>query len=374
PVVMFVAFIFVAPKWYDKANKQLLKWFAVIFFLLLAISLWLIPMLLQVANNPVADVVAYRDNILLKQTVNRYANSWGHIKPFYYYVLEVIPLFWLPLSLFLPWLFKPFKQAFVQKDRRVIYPLVMVMCVLFFFSISKGKRAEYMLPILPLLVLAIAPYFELLINKKSVQRLLFALVLVLSLLFVVVGLAGIFEAEKVSSLTAKYFVNPWYWMASLGVFGLIIVVLFKKQTVKLYALFILGLWLSYGLWATPMVDKAMSTEPMMAAIAKIVPKGAELGLVGMREKLLLHTRWQTTHFGYHHPKAEQQQAGINWIFDKPNRYLLVNNLYLNDCFTTKTSIVYDSFHQAKWQLFSSAQLNKSTCKSDNLNYASFNTK
>ncbi|MCF6288922.1 MAG: glycosyltransferase family 39 protein [Proteobacteria bacterium] len=371
PVLMLFALIIVAPKWYDKGDKQLLKWFAGIFFLLLAVSLWLVPMLLQVANNPVADVVAYRDNILLKQTVNRYASSWGHIKPFYYYVFEVIPLFWLPLSLLLPWLFKPFKQAFAQKDRRIIYPLVMVLFVLLFFSLSKGKRAEYMLPILPLLVLVIAPYFELLLNKKGVQRLLFALVLILSVLFVMVGLAGIFEVEKVSSLTAKYFVNPWYWMTSVGVFGLLVIAVLRKHSVKLYAVFVSSLWLSYGLWAAPLVDKAMSTEPMMAAITKVIPQDAELGLVGMREKLLLHTRWQTTHFGYHHPKTEQQQVAINWIMQKPSRYLLINYRYLNDCFMVENSIDYDSFHKSKWLLFSIESLAKSRCSPDNGEYAQF---
>jgi 4-amino-4-deoxy-L-arabinose transferase-like glycosyltransferase len=356
PVLMLFGLIVVSPSWYDKNNKQLLKWFAGIFFLLFAVSLWLVPMLIQVENNPTPDVLAYRDNILLKQTVNRYAKSWAHHQPFYYYVLEVIPLFWLPLSLFIPWLIKPLKQAYKSKERRIIYPMVMVFFVIFFFSLSKGKRAEYMLPILPMFVLVVAPYFEVLSAKKGVHRLLLTLILLLSAVFAMVGLAGVFEVEKISRLTAKYFVNPWYWMASLGVFGLIIVALFRKNAIKMYTVFMLGLWLSYGLWALPLVDKAMSTQPMMAAIAKVIPKGAELGLVGMREKLLLHTQWQTTHFGHHHPKIEQQQAAINWVKEKPNRYLLVNKDYLNHCLKAEDHLSYDSFHQSKWFLLPSISI------------------
>lgn len=364
PVLMLFGLIIVSPSWYDKSNKQLLKWFAGIFFLLIAVSLWLIPMLIQVENNPTPDVLAYRDNILLKQTVNRYAKSWAHLQPFYYYVLEVIPLFWLPLSLFIPWLIKPIKQAFINKERRIVYPLVMVFFVIFFFSLSKGKRAEYMLPILPMFVLIIAPYFKMLMARQGIQRLLFALVLFLSVIFALVGGAGIFEVERISQLTEKYFVNPWYWMASLGAFGLIVVVLFRKNTIKMYTIFIIGLWLSYGLWALPMVDKAMSTEPMMNAIAKVIPKDAELGLVGMREKLLLHTQWKTTHFGHHRPKEEQQQAAVNWIKAKPNRFLLVNRDYLSECFPIKDKIDYDSFHANKWLLFSNTvcQPNSETYK------------
>ena len=374
PVLMLFGLIIVSPSWYDKNNKQLLKWFAGIFFLLMAVSLWLIPMLIQVDNNPTPDVLAYRDNILLKQTVNRYAKSWAHLQPFYYYVLEVIPLFWLPLSLFVPWLIKPIKQAFRDKECRIIYPSVMVLFVIFFFSLSKGKRAEYMLPILPMFVLVIAPYFEQLIQKKGLQRLLLAVVIILSVLFSLIGFAGIFEVEKVSQLTAKYFVNPWYWMTTLGIFGLISAAIFRKQAIILYTVFILGLWLSYGLWAAPMVDKAMSTQPMMVALAKVVPKDAELGLVGMREKLLLHTQWPTTHFGHHHPKAEQQQAGINWINQRSNRYLLVNSQYANECFNSGNKISYDSFHQDKWWLFSVHELNKNSCKINNTIYPLFSTK
>ncbi len=368
PVLMLFGLIIVSPSWYDKNNKQLLKWFVGIFFLLLAVSLWLVPMLIQVDQNPTADVLAYRDNILLKQTVNRYAKSWAYHQPFYYYILEVIPLFWLPLSLFIPWLIKPIKLAFKEKDRRVIYPLVMVFFVIFFFSLSKGKRAEYMLPILPMFVLIVAPYFEMLVTNKGIQRLLLALVLIISIIFTFIGLAGIFEVEKISQLTAKYLVNPWYWIASLGGFGLIIVALFRRKPIKMYAVFITGLWLSYGLWALPLVDKAMSTQPMMAAIAQVIPKDAELGLVGMREKLLLHTKWQTTHFGHHRPKEEQQQAAVNWINEKPNRYLLVNKDYLNKCFSSNDKIEYASFHAKKWILFSNT-----LCQSNSVEYTHYSS-
>ena len=373
PVLMLFALFISPPAWNDKKNKQLLKWLAGILFLLMAVSVWLIPMLLQVENNPTAENLAYRDNILLKQTVNRYANSWAHHKSFYYYVLHVIPLFWLPLSLFIPWLIKPIKQAFLEKESRIIYPLVMLVLGVFFFSLSKGKRAEYMLPLLPMFVLVIAPYFEVLINKKGIQRLLIILVLLFSVMFAVLGVSGLFEVEKISRLTVKYNVNLWFWMATIGVFGLLTMVFLRKHTIKLYSVFIVGLWLSYGFWAAPLVDKAMSTKPMMEAISQVVPKQAELGLVGMREKLLLHTKWNTTHFGHHRPMKEQQQTAINWVGKNTKRYLLVNHQYLNDCFTKENSLAYDSFHSEKWLLFSYENFSPSNCKVDNSTFPQFST-
>jgi len=371
PVLMLFGMLVVPPSWYDKNRKQLLRWFLGLVFLLLAVGLWLLPMLLQVENNPSADVLAYRDNILLKQTVNRYAKSWAHIQPFYYFVLEVIPLFWLPLSLFVPWLVRPIKQAFVDKERRIIYPFVMLVLIVFFFSLSKGKRAEYMLPALPLFVLLIAPYFESLIKIKALQRLIFALVLIVSLLFTLVGLSAVVGVEKITQLTDKYAVNPWYWLSFVGVYGLFLLVVVRKNALKLYTVFIIGLWLSYSLWAAPLADRAMSTEPMMRAIAKIVPKDSELGLVGMREKLLLHTQWPTTHFGHHHPKADQQQAAINWIFAKPQRYLLLNSDFASSCFVPENSLKYESFHNKKWLLFAAKNLDKNYCETNGKKYSEF---
>ena len=56
-----------------------------------AISLWFVPMLLAVATSGRAEYAAYRDEILFKQTVGRYAAAWHHVKAWYYFLVEVIP-------------------------------------------------------------------------------------------------------------------------------------------------------------------------------------------------------------------------------------------------------------------------------------------
>ncbi|MCV5233325.1 hypothetical protein OFC56_39795, partial [Escherichia coli] len=61
-------------------------------FMLLTIACWFVPMvsIVEISHNP--DFAAYRDNILFKQTGERYANSWGHIQPWYYFIVSVIPV------------------------------------------------------------------------------------------------------------------------------------------------------------------------------------------------------------------------------------------------------------------------------------------
>jgi 4-amino-4-deoxy-L-arabinose transferase-like glycosyltransferase len=106
----------------------------------LAIGLWLVPMLLAVAQSGDPVLQAYRDNILLRQTVTRYASAWHHVKPFWYYLTSVIPPFWLPLSLLLPWLVVAWRKAIQGQDRRIILLLGYLVLVVSFLGLAGQAR------------------------------------------------------------------------------------------------------------------------------------------------------------------------------------------------------------------------------------------
>ena len=116
------------------------------------------------------EYAAYRDEILFKQTVGRYAAAWHHVKPWYYFIVEVIPALWLPWSLLLVWLVPRFKAAFHERNARVWLPLFWVLLVLVFFSASPGKRGIYILPALPALAIAALPFLESLLARAGVRR------------------------------------------------------------------------------------------------------------------------------------------------------------------------------------------------------------
>ena len=78
----------------------------------------------------------------------------GHQKPFYYYFPYLI-LGGLPWSLFLPFaMVQWFKDRAFSKDS-ILFLLLWVGIVFFFFSLSAGKRAIYLLPLYPPLSLLI---------------------------------------------------------------------------------------------------------------------------------------------------------------------------------------------------------------------------
>jgi hypothetical protein len=70
----------------------------------LVLAAWLVPMLLHVANSGSPELAAYRDELLFQQTVTRYTAAWHHLRPWYYFLVEVVPVLWLPFSLLLWWL------------------------------------------------------------------------------------------------------------------------------------------------------------------------------------------------------------------------------------------------------------------------------
>ena len=146
------------------------RWWLAPLAMLIAVSLWFVPMLLTVAASGSAEYAAYRDEILFKQTVGRYAAAWHHVKAWYYFILEVIPALWLPWSLLLIWLAPRFKAAFHERDARVWLPLFWALLVLVFFSASPGKRGIYILPALPALAIAALPFLESLLTRAGVRR------------------------------------------------------------------------------------------------------------------------------------------------------------------------------------------------------------
>ena len=78
----------------------------------------------------------------------------------------MIALFWLPFSLAFGWLWRDWRDAWRERDARAWLPLAWALLVLLFFSASPGKRDMYILPALPAVALAAAPYLSALLAAR----------------------------------------------------------------------------------------------------------------------------------------------------------------------------------------------------------------
>jgi 4-amino-4-deoxy-L-arabinose transferase-like glycosyltransferase len=86
---------------------------------------------------------------LWRQTVGRFAGGWSHSQLFYFYFVR-FPLGFLPWAIFLPWmLYDTLPLRSGEKRREVLFLFVWFAFLFVFFSLSKGKKDNYLLPLYP---------------------------------------------------------------------------------------------------------------------------------------------------------------------------------------------------------------------------------
>jgi 4-amino-4-deoxy-L-arabinose transferase-like glycosyltransferase len=354
PLLMLLPYAFVRLKKIGTAGPEIAvswSWLLGPVMLFAAVSLWFLPMLYWVEHYNNAAYDLYRDNILLKQTVTRYSNSWHHVKPFWYYLTEVIPLFWLPISLMLPWLVLHWKAAFQAGDRRIILPLCWVVLVLIFFSLSPGKRGVYMLPALPMLALVTAPYLQHILRSKLLNGFIWSTVLLLSAVFLIFGIAGELALPFAHKLAVKYELEPWAMFMTLGAIGFLICALtFMRRRFVSWLLFIPSLWIIYSTWGYTLMDPVRTPKAIYVNIQTLIPDNAELGLIDTAEQFLLFSPYRITHWGYHTAVQPQLAAAWRWQQQASNRFVLLDSSIDTACFDFSKGKAVGLAHRVEWLL------------------------
>jgi 4-amino-4-deoxy-L-arabinose transferase-like glycosyltransferase len=304
----------------------------------LAISLWLVPMVTSALGHPDPAYRAYMDDILFKQTAKRYAQSWDHHQPPWYH-LTVMATMWLPLLLALPWAAPAWKRRLQRRDPRYLLPLLWWALILLFFSIPDGKRDVYILPALPMACLAFAPLLPGIVRKAWPRRIAFAFAAVFALLLTGAGLAMLlgnpgFETRLVGDRGLAGGAVPLAWTllamgggawASLLWFGL-------RRPLAALVSSLAVVWVLYGLLSYPLLNDSSSARGLMTGVDRRLPADAQLGLVAWREQNLLMAQRPVATFGFRVPWHEQLRQAIAWQGEVPQRrWLLVQEPALSQC-------------------------------------------
>ncbi|MGX5672593.1 ArnT family glycosyltransferase [Thermomonas fusca] len=294
-----------------------------------ACGVWLVPMLIAALGNGSGDYRAYVDDILLRQTVTRYANSWHHGQPWWYFI-EVLLTAWLPTALALPWAIPAWRRRLRRRDARFLVPLGWVLLVFVFFSIPSGKRDMYILPALPMLALALAPLLPGILRRPNAQRLLLGFVLVFSLAALGAGLAMLlgdpgFERRFMEGRDAHVADGLAWMFTAIGGFGLGSALWFgRRRAHGALVAMLTALWLLYSLVGAPLLNDGSSSRGLMRNVGAAIGPQAELGLVGWREQQLLMADRPAADFGFKRDAALQFADGVRWQHTHPRaRWLLV---------------------------------------------------
>ena len=313
----------------DLGRGNALRWAGGALAFLAAIALWLGPVLAVGLRSGNPEHAEYLDNILFKQTAQRYADPWHHVEPWWYFG-EVVMLFWLPFSLALPWLAGHWRAAWRARDARVWLPLAWCALVLVFFSLSAGKRDMYILPALPALALAAGPYLGEVAARPGFRRVLLAFVLLLSLVLLGGGAAALlgepgFERKLVAERGIEQHA-AWLWgmLAAVGALGLAGAITWRvRGAAKACALLLVALWCGYGFVVHPVLDDENSAHKVMREARAAAGPGIVLGLVDWKEQNLLQAEGPVAEFGFRQPPAVQLARAHAWLLqDAGGRRLL----------------------------------------------------
>ncbi|MFL6547950.1 MAG: ArnT family glycosyltransferase [Povalibacter sp.] len=319
--------------------------------LLLAVSVWLVPMLMAAQHDPALQ--RYRDEILFGQTVHRYAGAWHHREPFWYFVVNVIPGLWLPFTALLPWLIPQWREALRARDQRIFLPLAWIVLVVLFFSLSSGKRGVYVLPALPALAIAVAPFMASIAQRRKAQMVVFVIVACLAV-FMLAGSAYMFFSPlQRHTLIDEYGVDVLMPLLAMG--GAAALVCLITRTARGFAAwggFLAVEMLIVSFMINPVIDASRSSAAFIRKVEQQTRNVSELGVVAYKEQFLLHIQRPIVNFGHARwREAEQETAdAAAWQAQKEGRVLLMDEPTRTLCFKSATARLVGIASGDRWYL------------------------
>ncbi len=337
-----------------------LRWSAGALAFLAAIALWIVPMVLTVRASASAEYHAYLNDILFHQTAARYAESWDHLQPWWYFA-GIIAYGWLPLSIILIGVVPRWVERLTARDARFLLPLGWVALIIVFFSIPSGKRDVYIMPALPWIALLAAPFMDELLEKPWLRRALFALTMVFALGFLAAGIGAwngwiaAANALVIERGLGNGGAGLWGFLIGVGVIAALAALLFRiRRSAIGLGVTLAGIWLLWGFWAYPVLNDSTSAAKIMRKAGEVAGPTAEIALVGWKEQNLLLADREVTEFGFKKPKNQQLAEAIRWQEKNPDtRWVFILDRVMAPCIDRDKAIVVGHANRREWLMFKS---------------------
>jgi len=156
PLLLSLIYLIIQKDW--KRLKEMKLFPGMLLFAVIVLS-WYLPAVLKGGK-------AYLNETLFQQTINRYSGGWSHARPIYYYFYN-FPVEFLPWFLFLPAaMVYGYSKEMFEKRREFLFLLVWFVVIFLFFSLSKGKRGLYILPLYPAASLMVGKLWDDLLSSR----------------------------------------------------------------------------------------------------------------------------------------------------------------------------------------------------------------
>ena len=321
------------------------------------LALWLVPMWIVVERIHSPELLAYRDNILLRQTAERYAHAWHHIKPWHYYLTTALPTMWFPPRL------RSIRNLWPSSAAlRVL--LSWVALVLLFFSMSPGKREVYILPALPMFALALAYVWEQApAEGRRAASLLLRAALAVSGLLLLLAAVALFAPDRLPSGADDYAdavaaLAPGLLLLGLALSG-IVWLLRKRALFEQLALASVLAWLFISFWLWPNLNAHRTPRAIMQELERSIAPEAEVGMLEFKEQFLLFADRPLVHFSYLAPLPLQEWNAWRWMRADSARVLLLPDHLALRCFDLAKGRVLGEAHRRNWILLDASAARES---------------
>jgi 4-amino-4-deoxy-L-arabinose transferase-like glycosyltransferase len=325
-LLMFVPYLFARWRGWDgvtRTSQSALKWLGGIAAFLAPILTWGIAVLVVAKARGAPEYQAYVDDLFFRQTAGRYAGSWSHPQPFYYY-LPIVLFNWFPMSLAYIGAAPRWWRDLKAREPRILLPLGWTLLILVFFSIPVGKRDVYLMPAIPMVALAMAPYLEEMTQARWLRNTAFWIALVGG---IAIAGAGLWAAFGHSAKVETFIVQRELEDLGHRVFGMVVVIglafiaaaawFRPKRGIHALLAGIAALWLVWSFWSYPLLNDSSSAKGVMQKARELAGLDAEIGLVAWKEQNLLMAEGRVRDFGFLNPWDKQLAEAIAWQAENP---------------------------------------------------------
>jgi 4-amino-4-deoxy-L-arabinose transferase-like glycosyltransferase len=359
-LLMFAPYLFARWRGWDGVTRTThsgLRWFGGILAFLAPILTWGIAVLLVAKSRGTAEYTAYVNDLFFRQTAGRYSGSWSHPQPFYYY-LPIVLFNWFPMSLAYIGAVPQWWRDLKAGESRILLPLGWTFLILIFFSIPVGKRDVYLMPALPMVALAMAPYLESMVATRWLRNTAFWIAALGGIFIVVAGTWALLG----HSPAAERFVEQreledlghmvWGMVIAIGAVFVLAAAWFRPQR-GVHALLagIAALWLIWGLWSYPLLNDSSSAKGVMRRARELVGPTGEIGLVAWKEQNLLMAQGPVRDFGFLNPWDKQLLEAMQWQAEKPaERPIFILDEAMGRCIDHGKATLVGHANRREWWL------------------------
>ena len=327
-LLMFVPYLFARWRGWEGVTRTQhagLRWLGGLLAFLAPILAWAISVLIVAKSRGTAEYAAYVNDLFFRQTAGRYAGSWSHPQPFYYY-LPIVLFNWFPMSLAYIGAVPRWWRDLNAGEARILLPLGWTLLIIVFFSIPVGKRDVYLMPAIPMVALALAPYLEAMSATRWLRNTAFAITAIGGVAIII---AGLWAALGHSAAADRFIVQReledlghmvWGMFIAIGAAFVLAAAWFRPRR-GIHALLtgIGVLWLVWSFWSYPLLNDSSSAKGVMHRARELAGPDAEIGLVAWKEQNLLMADGRVRDFGFLNPWDKQLIEAIGWQAEDPSK-------------------------------------------------------